>query len=337
MANNPYSLVHTGGTANPAEYNNLSFKTYDERGHITPNFEFSEGQRPAGEFMPAPYLAAVRFNKYFEEYFVLSGGKVVALDSNGYVVPAGLKKQMASYIAAFDGGGGAGGTGLADADTLVTNNPNDFTVYAQADIDRGALDAAGNAVVLGDAVVKGLLDLTGNSAVIVTNVSCPVGVSMYNYWAHPGGNGENPVDFNKYNFNLQNKVVFLCDYQIELPTVEDDATYAAAPFAGMGAMVGGAGTILPGMFVTYDNQSNFVLSADDAGYGHGTTTPTAEVLGQVLSTDTRLVRDLLDRVRTRYNNFGELEKMPGTATEGKSDTLTYSGGYGLVRINLQLR
>ncbi len=316
MANNPYSQVGP-----------FKHKFYDDRGHITPNFEFSEGIRPAGEFMPAPYLAAVRFNVYFEEYFVLSGGKVVAMDSDGYIVPAGLKKQAAAYKADFDV------NGEASADALP-----ELTKYTINDVSRGVLNAEGVPVADGEPVVKSFFNIAGRSPLAQgVTISNPVGVSSYNYWAHPGGNGENPVDFNTYNFNLQNKVAFVCDYQIELPLVEDKATYDAAPFAGMGSMIAASGTVKSGMFVTYDEDSNFVITGDEAGYGYGTTTSPAEVIGQVLSTDLRLVRDYLDRVRTRYDNFGDLEKMPGTASEGKSDTLVYSAGYGLVRINLQNR
>lgn len=95
--------------------------------------------------------------------------------------------------------------------------------------------------------------------------------------------------------------------------------------------------VKPGMFVTYDMDSNFVLTADEAGYGYGATTKSDEVIGQVLSLDMRLVRDYLDKVRSPGVEYGGLEAMPGTATGGKSDTLTYSGGVGLVRINLQNR
>lgn len=311
---NPYSLLEQ-----------KQFKRFDDRGHMTPNFEFSEGIRPAGEFMPAPYLPAVRFNKYFEEYFVVSGGKIVALDSNGDVVPAGLRKEAAAYVTEFT----ANGEAAADAAATIR--------YGERDVERGCLDAKGNAVTVGQPVVKAFFDIAGAVITPVLTISNPVGVSSYNYWAHPGGNGENPADYLKANFNLQNKVAFLCDYQIELPIVADKATYDAAPFAGMGSMIAAADTVKPGMFVTYDADSNFVLSADEDGYGYGSTTKASEVLGQVTSLDLRLVRDLLDKVRTQYNDFGELEKMPGTATGGKSDTLTYSGGYGLVRINLQNR
>lgn len=309
MANNPYSLIHQqpGG---------VNYKQFDERGHITPNFEYSEGIRPAGQFMPAPYLPSVRFNVYFEEFIVLSGGKVVAFDSNGFVVPAGLRKEAAAYKADFDV------NGEASADALMT------ILYTQNDVNRGVLNAAGAAVVLGEPVVKSLFDIVGGAplAELVT-ISNPVGISSYNYWAHPGGNGENPAQYNVQNFNLQNKVAFVTDYVVQVPAVTDKATYDAAPYAGMGALVGA--TVKPGMFVSYDADSNFTVLGYEVG-----ATDAGEVIGQVLEVDTSFPKDLLNQVRTRYTEFGELEKMPGSATEGKPDSMTYSGGYGLVTINL---
>ena len=308
MANNPYSLIHQNGA--------LSRKTYDQRGHITPNFEYSEGIRPAGEFMPAPYLPEVRFNVYFEESVVLSGGKVVAFDSNGYVVPAGLRLAAEAYRVDFD----ANGEVSADALPLVK--------YTQQDVLRGITNAAGVVVALDEPVVKSFFDIAaGAPLVALVEVSNPIGVSSYNYWAHPGGDGENPAQFRVQNFNLQNKVAFLTDYVIQLPAVIDEATYAAAPYAGMGAIIGPV--VKPGQFVTFDSNSNFSVIGYDIG-----ATEMGRVLGQVLSVGDDTPKDLLDQVRTRYTEFGELEKMPGTATGGKSDTLTYSGGYGLVTINL---
>lgn len=309
MANNPYSLIHqqAGG---------LKRKTYDDRGHITPNFEYSEGIRPAGQFMPAPYLPEVRFNVYFDESVVLSGGKVVAFDSSGYVVPAGLKKSAALYKAEFD----ANGEASADALNLVK--------YSQQDILRGIQNAAGVDVALDEVVAKSFFDIAAGAPLApLVEVSNPIGVSSYNYWGHPGGDGENPAQFRVQNFNLQNKVAFLTDYVIQLPAVVDDATYNLAPYAGMGAII--APAIKPGQFVTFDENSNFTVIGYDIG-----ATEMGEVLGQVLSVGDDTPKDLLDQVRTRYSEFGELEKMPGTATGGKPDTLTYSGGYGLVTINL---
>lgn len=309
MPNNPYSLVHQ--TPNGGQY-----KFYDERGHITPNFEYSEGIRPAGNFMPAPYLPSVRFNRYFEEFIVLSGGKVVAFDSNGDIVPAGLRKQAALYKADFDA------NGEVSADALVQ------TLYAAEDIARGVINSAGVAAVLNEPVVKSMFDIaTGAPLAEIVEISMPIGVSSYNYWAHPGGDGENPALFNKMNFNLQNKVAFLTDYVLQVPVVADDATYEVAPFAGMGALI--AATVKPGMFLTYDANSNFAL----IGYAVRAT-EVGEVIGQVLQVDTSFPKGLLNQVRTRHENFGELEKMPGTATGGSPDSMTYSGGFGLVTINL---
>lgn len=333
---NPYNTSVLSG-------NTPAFKQYRERDYITPNFEYSEGTRPAGEFQVAPYLAAIRYSKSFEEHFVVAGGKVVAMDSMGYIVPAGLKKDLAAYITAFNGTTGAG-TRLAPGGRITAGRAAAVSKYAQVDVDRGVKNSKGVAVIVGEPVVESfistaVLEADADTTVAASDIviSNPVGVSSYNYWTNPGGNGVNPALYNTHNFNIQGRVAFVCDYQLELPTVEDNATYDAAPFAGMGAMVAAAGTVRPGKFVTYDARSNFAISADDDGYDFGTVTKNAEVVGQVLSIDERQQRDLLEWVRTRYNGFGELEKMPGTATGGKSDTLTYSGGYGLVRINLILR
>ncbi len=291
MANNPYSLIHQrpGG---------VNYKTYDDRGHITPNFEYSEGIRPAGEFMPAPYLPSVRFNTYFEEHIVLSGGKVVAFDSNGYVVPAGLALDITA------------GAGLG------------LNEYTQSDVDRGVFNANGVLAVVGEKVADAMITAS-------VTVSAPIGLSSYNYWTNPGGDGENPAGYNIMNFNLQNKVAFVTDYVVQVPTVVDQAAYDAAPYAGMAALIGAA---IPGEFVSFDASSNFV----SIGYTIGATEP-GSVIGQILSVNDDSPKDMLDQVRTRYTEFGELEKMPGTATEGKSDTITYSNGNGLVTINLTTR
>lgn len=317
-----------------SQYNQMTaggFKTYDKRGNITPNFEYSEGTRPAGEFQVAPYLSAVRYNQYFEEHFVVSAGKAVAFDANGYLVPAGLKIDMDAYVTAFEASNTDVPTDKAAGRAACIN------LYTQTDVDRGVLNAKGVAAAVGEPVVEALLDITvSGTCPIETNISKPVGLASYNYWMNPGGNGVNPAQYGYSNFNLQGRVAFVCDYQVEFPLVEE-ADVPNTPLVGMAVMAADADTVAPGMFVTYDARSNFVLSGDDSGYGYGTTTAVADVLGQVMSVDLRTDRDLLSLVRSRYSNFGELEKMPGTATEGKSDTLTYSGGYGVVRINLQLR
>ena len=49
MANSPFSINAAQG-----------YKEWNDWGHVTPNFEFSEGQRPAGEFQTAKYFLKVK-------------------------------------------------------------------------------------------------------------------------------------------------------------------------------------------------------------------------------------------------------------------------------------
>lgn len=301
-----------------------SFKRWDHWGHITPNVEYSEGIRPTGEYMPAPYLPAVRFDQYFEEWKVLSDGKPVSMDSTGFLVPSGLFKEAAAYKAAFDG---ASSGKQAAADAVAT------VFYTANDVARGIKNAAGVAVSAGEPVVRSFFNIAGGSPLAATTtVSQPVGTADYDFWAHPGGDGLNPATFNKYNFNLQHRVGFLTDYVLQLPIVQNNAAYLAAPFTGMAVVIGATGTVLPGQFLSYDNFSNYT----SVGYSYGSADG-ASILGQVLEVRTDFPRDYLDKVRTRYTELGALEAMPGTATNGLSHEMYYSGGYGMVTINLTTR
>ena len=234
---NPYSQFHqtsmgygTGASAVAPVGGRPNYKRYDQWGHMTPNFEFSEGIRPAGEFQVAPYLPEVRYNVRLLYPVVLSGGKIVSMDPNGYIVPAGLRKQLEALVA-------KGAVAKTTTRAGQANEVAGLTRYTAKDVDAAVRNAAGALVVDGEAVVESFISGANCGGTVLLTVSKPVGVSSYNYWRHAGGNGENPALFNQLNFSLQNKVAFVCDYQLELPIVTDRATYAAAPFAGMGAMI----------------------------------------------------------------------------------------------------
>lgn len=314
MSDTQFSLLHQGS--------GFKFKKWDHFGHIQPNVEYSEGIRPTGEFMPAPYLPIVSMNVYFEEPFVVMDGIPVGFDGGGYLVPAGYKVEAAAYKTTFD----ASGEVAADAAATIK--------YTAADVARGTKNAAGAAAVAGEPVVKSMFNIAGGAPLAYLNrVSNPVGIADYNFWAHPGGDGLNPATYNQYNFNLQHRVVFLTDYVIQLPVVTDLATYNAAPLKGMAAVLGALDALKAGMFVTINAASNFVPTATDGGYGYSAAeAPT--VIGQIIEVRKDFPRDYLDRVRSQYDNMGDLEKMPGTATAGKPDVLTFSGGHSLVSINL---
>ena len=53
-------------------------------------------------------------------------------------------------------------------------------------------------------------------------VSLPVGIAPYNFYQWAGGDGSNPVNFAKHNYNRQHGVTVLTDYYCEYPLVPDE-------------------------------------------------------------------------------------------------------------------
>ena len=166
-------------------------KQWDHVGTITPDIEISEGIRPAEEFKPAAWLPVGRLDKHYEEYFVISAGKVVALDSQGRVFPAGY----------------------------LVGDPN--VVYTQNDVDSGTIDVRTGGALSAAAsfAVSTVTDFMGTGATMANSISAPIGIAPYNYWQWAGGDGTNPALYRKHNHNLQSQVAVLCDYYIELPLV----------------------------------------------------------------------------------------------------------------------
>lgn len=303
---NPYSILQQ---VNPG----MRHKFYDdERSKITPDFEYSDGITPAGKYMPAPYLPRVRYDRLHEYPYVLSGGKVVAMDSLGYVVPAGLAKQVA-------------------APAYVNN-----TVYAAEDTNYLIKNFADTQVATGETVAASI-------AAVGETISAPVGISAYNYWKNPGGDGINPALFDEYNFSLQSNVAFHCDKVIQIPMVLNYAVYEASPFRGLGAFIhdvsdyatAAAGyadaidfasgvRVRPGDFVSFDINSNYYSIGQSPVIGNAAgETPWGYVIGQVLQVDYDFPKAYLEAVRTRYHDMNKLEQMPGTATGGLPDKLAW--------------
>ena len=172
-------------------------KQWDHVGSITPDFEISEGIRPAEELKPAAWLPVLRFDKYYEEWFVVSAGKAVALDADGNVVPAQYRTE--------------------------TNN----IVYTADDVAAGTVDVRTGAALLigaiGTFAVSTVSDFMGRGLDMgdteAGQVSAPIGFAPYNYWQWAGGDGFNPSQYRKHNHNLQHQVAVLCDFYVELPYV----------------------------------------------------------------------------------------------------------------------
>ena len=337
-------------------------KTWDHVGNLTPNIEISEGIRPAEELHPADYLKLVRFDSYSEDYYVISAGKVVALDSDGNVVPAGLALQAAAYKAAWDGAGGIQSVNRAAAVAAVvalTGHTAGAAIYDTTDVDPVASGVAvkthtGNDVILdiGDLGTTNMLvvenfftalgasvekrvcdfdaaDFAAADGDIITDavtISAPIGIAPYNYFRWAGGGGVNPADYTHHNYNRQHQVAVLCDYYIELPRIDDKSLIK---FPQLSCVYDSGLALLPGDFLTFDASSDMVEWAGTEGFD--------EVIGQVWKVDVGFPKDYLDRVRTAYEGLGDLDKMPGTATSGLPDNISYAGGTaakGVVRINL---
>lgn len=208
-------------------------KQWDHVGSITPDIEISEGIRPAEEFKPAGWLPVQRYDKHYEEWFVVSAGKVVALDKTGRVVPAGLKIALA----------------VGSGDVLT---------YTQDDVDNKVVDlTTGIAVTAATGYTRAELDTAMTNLGLISSseapedfISAPIGLAPYNYWQWAGGDGFNPAQYRNHNHNLQHQVAVLCDFYIELPLVPGvvdtaEALATAAQYGSANAYSYAATTNLP--------------------------------------------------------------------------------------------
>lgn len=326
-------------------------KKWDHVGNLTPNVEISEGIRPAEELAPAAYLKLVRFDKYLEDYYVVSAGKVVALDSDGNVVPAGLALQAAAYKTAWDAENGNLGTNRTAARAAVDalgGHVAGMAVYDAADVSPVGSGVAvkthtGNAVVSGDYMVENFFSTIITDASVVrvidlvtddeddadqnltdvVTISDAIGIAPYNFfrWA---GDASNPANYIHHNYKMQHQVAVLCDYYIELPRIDDKTLIE---FTGLAVLYDSGLSLAPGTFLTWDTASDMVAGGSDC----------TDIIGQAWAVDADFPKDYLDRVRTAYQGLGTLDEMPGSASLGLPDNIAYAGGTavkGVVRINL---
>lgn len=281
-------------------------------GYVTPIHWASEGFNSVGSFYPAPWLPIQRYNEEKYAHIVISRGKPVAF-AGANLVPAGLKFEY---------------------DAVKAGEPATIK-YREIDVEQGIHNAKGVAVVEGEAVVQALIDLG-------VEISYFCGTANYDYFRHPGGSGFDPAEFRKYNFRPQSTVSFNMDYHYEYPLVASDADYAKAPYRGISAFVGT--TVKPGQFVTYDKNSNFVVTAAD--FTQGTVAKEA-IVGQVTvvhivkdATTKAVLQDIgsLSRVVSPENVSGNvLNEVPNVRNGGMPQKIEYANAIGLVHFGLQTR
>ena len=294
---------------------------------VIPANTFSEGISPAGRFIVAPYLTLLRYNEEKFADVVISSGKVLALDSKGQIVPAGLRFEAEAYATAL-----ATSVATADAQALVR-----YTAY---DVAKQVRNFKGVLVTANEPVVKSWF--TG--AVQDNRVSYFVGVGQYDIFRHAGGDNISPTEIRNINHNIQPVIAFLADYHMQYPVVNDLAAVRAAALAGISAVVATPAEITFGTFITYDRESNFVPCSDIHGYG----TSTAEaIVGQV--TGLRVYKDPVTGAVTGNHNFLDkvvapnaataslLNQVPNSQNDGMGTFITYSNGYAVAEFGLTTR
>ena len=290
---------------------------------VIPANTFSEGVSPAGRFIVAPYLPLLRENenRKYKVPVVISSGKVVALDTKGQLVPAGLRLEAEAYEAAS----------FNDASALVR--------YTSKDVLAGVRNFLGELVVEGEPVVKSWF-----SSAVKNSVSFYVGVAQYDCYRHAGGDNINPATIRDINMNPQPVVAFLSDYHMQYPIVNDLDTMRKAPLAGISAVVATPAQITFGTFITYDRESNFVPCDDLYTYGNSMH---EAIVGQV--TGLRVYKDPVTNKVTGDHNFlnkvvapnvataSILNQVPSSQNDGIGTYLTYSGGYAVAEFGIQTR
>lgn len=294
--------------------------------HITPDNKLSEGIDSVERHMPAPWLPLVRYDTEFRTHVVISSQKAVAFATdakgNQYIVPAGLALDVKLAAA-------AGGT--------ATGAKAKYTIE---DVKNGVKNAKGKDVTDGELVVASFFE--GADQKVFVSPFC--GINNYNIFRHPGGDGVNPSLYNNYNHNPQPTISYNMDYAFQYAMVKDNAEYAKAPLTGIAAFVGAKA--MAGQFITYDENSNFVLAAEDFTYG---TTPVERIIGQVskvvtffdpvTGVKTGNSFNHLDKVvnRSPFDSGNGLNTMPGLDTKGMTAKIHYANGFGLISFSIQTR
>ena len=317
-----------------------------------PNVEFCPTEFPRLHTFPAPYLPLVLENERHDEHFVVLTGKVVALDSKGFLVPAGLALQIEASV------------GATVADT--------FTKYTATDVAAGVKNAQGVAAIEGEPVIWGMLSDEPATAVNVANgqafegadgsattVGDHIGVASYS-WLRASSDsldraGLTPSDPSALRHmawepQLASKTV-RTNYCLEYPVVADRS---GIKLGGQAVAIGDIDNYILGTRVTYNVDSDITLEAAVAFAVAIAAEPTgAEILlglqiadrtrrrcvGQIVKKNDRVPSSALDKVRSRWEatGFEDLDKMPGSATAGHPWHLHTAGASASVVISTFMR
>lgn len=194
-------------------------KAWDHVGNILPDIFVSEGTSPAVELMPASWLPVQFWDKHYDNWNVIMPGKLVALDQDGFVIPAEFAAGVASSttVAYTSNDVAAGTIDIATGSAVTTAKTVTLTELTGA---KGGSWTAATAGVSGASSASGFM---GKFGVAWGPSHYPIGVLPYAALQHPGGDGINPADYKFHNYNMQHLITIVCDYVIKLPLVPAQA------------------------------------------------------------------------------------------------------------------
>lgn len=309
------------------------FKGYDVGFNVsTPNISISEGLRPAQHYAVASYLPTVRYDQVYLDYKVISLGKVLAIDSGNFIVPAGLIKDIERAIA-------------LDGDAWTAPNQAGYSnLYSATDVALGIKNWAGVTVTAGEPVIMSFFDgANGTTLGTQENFICgPIGIAPYDIWKQNGagyGTGYsagNPADYQYTNYNLQQGLSVWTHGFIELPVV---ANVSGLILPGL-VVFEGTPSLTNGL-VTFNGRSNFVSVPDLAfdaavdgdptdaevlAFGKTIASLQKDALGRILFVDDQWPKSFLEYVRVwEPSSTLGTPVTPGSATKGLPDNLWLSG------------
>ena len=323
----------------------------------TPNVEISKGERVAKLYVAASYLPLVRYDDKLDDYVVISYGKVVARDSNGFIVPAGLSKDLEVALA----------TDYTNMAAFIGAAASFANVYTAGDRAEGVLNANGDLVTAGEPVVASFFIDEDSQGTQVVFISAPLGIAPQNIIAQNGAGYSNGYqaghssNFTNNNWSLQHGVTILTRYFIELPVVADLTGIALpglAVFEGTPSNTGLVTFTADSNFTSFDplavsNVADFTDTAATAvelkaefdrviNWGNKAAN---ESLGRIYFINDQYPQGYLEWVRTYDANIANVPayNVPsGSATDGLPHNL-YSAGITdpsaakTVRINLLIQ
>ena len=187
----------------------------------TPNYnvEVSEGQVPPGEFYPAGYLPVTQSeNRIAGSGFVLMPGKVVCLDQNGRLVPAGLAAEVKR----------------ARSVSGYTAAPGTATTYGALSESLQVINSQGQFAAAVDNFVTSNLFSAANSGF---GFSIPVGVMRYSALKAPGSDSSNPSTWTQHAYDTGGARAFSRWCYIQVPIVETQSRTTVVAAGSMDARI----------------------------------------------------------------------------------------------------